>query len=284
VARKSAPRLVRTPSEGPLDRADIPWDDKPGWLDPTPAWLDELTAWIAARVESAGPVSLKRRRRHPWSVVGRVPTPTGPVWFKEVGPGIAYEPALTETLARHVPQCLPEIIAAEGSRLLTARAGRRLDRIAGVVPRRSRGASAIWSTPALRLSATFFRRRLSTWTSAIRTSACETAARSSWTGRQGRSPILSAGSSRLFVCWLPPSVPNREARKCCESATPTSSPWTTFAPPKELRRSSPPRTRCAVFAGQPPGSACSRPYAQSVRERFGRELDKSHDQVHGNAA
>jgi len=62
----------------------------------------------------------------PWSAVVRVPTPEGDAWFKENAPASAYEPALTQLLARIRPDCLPETIAQEGRRILTKDAGRRL--------------------------------------------------------------------------------------------------------------------------------------------------------------
>jgi hypothetical protein len=62
----------------------------------------------------------------PWSAIVRVPTAEGDAWFKENAPVSAYEPALTELLARHRPDCLPETIASEGPRILTKDAGPRL--------------------------------------------------------------------------------------------------------------------------------------------------------------
>jgi hypothetical protein len=61
-----------------------------------------------------------------WSAVARVRTADGTVWFKEDPPALAFEPALTAALARRRPDVLPEVIAAEGSRLLTRDAGSRL--------------------------------------------------------------------------------------------------------------------------------------------------------------
>ena len=61
-----------------------------------------------------------------WSAVARVPTTAGDAWFKEDPPPLAFEPELTVALARRRPDLLPEVIAAEGPRLLTRDAGRRL--------------------------------------------------------------------------------------------------------------------------------------------------------------
>jgi hypothetical protein len=62
----------------------------------------------------------------PWSAVVRVPTAGGDVWFKEDPPPLEFESALTTALACRRPDCMPEVIAAEGARLLTHDAGRRL--------------------------------------------------------------------------------------------------------------------------------------------------------------
>jgi Phosphotransferase enzyme family len=52
-----------------------------------------------------------------------VPTAEGDAWFKESAPAGAYEAALTQLLAARRPDCIPEVLAAEGARLLTASAG-----------------------------------------------------------------------------------------------------------------------------------------------------------------
>ncbi|HUP33760.1 MAG TPA: hypothetical protein VM184_12045 [Gaiellaceae bacterium] len=62
----------------------------------------------------------------PWSAVVRVPTGDGDTWFKEDPPPLGFEPALTAALARRRPDHMPEVIAADGPRLLTRDAGRRL--------------------------------------------------------------------------------------------------------------------------------------------------------------
>jgi hypothetical protein len=55
-----------------------------------------------------------------------VPTDDGDAWFKENAPANAFEPALTQLLARRRPDALPETIAWEGPRILTKDAGPRL--------------------------------------------------------------------------------------------------------------------------------------------------------------
>ncbi len=45
------------------------------------------------------------------------------MWFKEDPPALAFEPSLTVLLERRRPDCVPEVIAAEGPRLLTRDSG-----------------------------------------------------------------------------------------------------------------------------------------------------------------
>jgi Phosphotransferase enzyme family len=93
--------------------SDLPWEDS--------GWLDDAAAWIDARVERMGELEILRLR--PWSALIRVPTAEGDTWFKESAPAFAFEPALTGLLAARRPDCIPEVLAAEGARLLTADAG-----------------------------------------------------------------------------------------------------------------------------------------------------------------
>jgi hypothetical protein len=93
-----------------------PWEE--------PEWLDQATAWIDERVSRVGDVELMLAR--PWSAIVRVPTTDGDVWFKENDLTTSFEPALTERLVRIRPECLPELIAWEGPRVLTHHVGPRL--------------------------------------------------------------------------------------------------------------------------------------------------------------
>jgi hypothetical protein len=91
----------------------LPWEGD--------GWFDEAAAWIDERVERSAELEVLRTR--PWSAVVRVPTAEGDAWFKEAAPALGFEPALTELLATRRPDCVPEVIAAEGPRLLTKSAG-----------------------------------------------------------------------------------------------------------------------------------------------------------------
>ena len=65
-------------------------------------------------------------RLRPWSAIARVPTADGDLWFKECPPSFAFEVSLTAELARRRPDCLPEVLASEGPRMLTKNVGLQL--------------------------------------------------------------------------------------------------------------------------------------------------------------
>jgi hypothetical protein len=115
----------------------LPWDE--------PGWLDRATSWIDRQVERTGEVEVERKR--PWSAVVRVPTVEGLVWFKESPPAHAFEPALTVLLARLRPDAMPEVVAAEGPRLLTRDVGPRLRELldAGAADPRWEDTLAAWA-------------------------------------------------------------------------------------------------------------------------------------------
>jgi len=123
----------------------LPWDE-PGWLDRAIGWIDE-------QVERTGEVELERTR--PWSAVVRVPTADGVAWFKESPPAHAFEPALTALLAGRRPDALPEVVAADGSRLLTRDVGPRLRELldAGAAQPRWEDTLAQWADEQIEFAA-----------------------------------------------------------------------------------------------------------------------------------
>jgi len=70
-----------------------PWQD-PQWLAAAEDWIDAECA--RAAMERTGPA---RARARPYSVVARVPTDGGTVWFKASPPAGRFEPALLVALA-----------------------------------------------------------------------------------------------------------------------------------------------------------------------------------------
>ena len=99
------------------------------WRDP--AWLAAAHEWItvrlaALRTPATGPIEEVRAR--PWSVIHRVPTASGPRWFKANTMDCTYEAGLAEALARWLPGTVLEPLAVDAARgwLLTADAGHTL--------------------------------------------------------------------------------------------------------------------------------------------------------------
>jgi Phosphotransferase enzyme family len=96
----------------------------PEWTDPR--WLADAHAWIHERADVTGPI--EQPHVVPWSTVLRVPTPTGPVWFKANAPALAYEARLTALLSEQRPDAVPELLASDLDRgwMLMADGGERL--------------------------------------------------------------------------------------------------------------------------------------------------------------
>ena len=94
------------------------------WTDP--AWLTEVRAWLAEHVEVTG--DLEQVHVQAWATAIRVPTANGSVWFKATTDANAHEAAVLRILARHRPDRLPELLAADEERrwMLTADAGTQL--------------------------------------------------------------------------------------------------------------------------------------------------------------
>lgn len=97
----------------------------------SPAWQRSAELWILDRVaqsgaEVTGPIAQPRVR--PWSTQLVVPTTQGRWWFKANCPGLAFEPALHETLARLEPDEVDEPFAVDVDRgwLLTRDRGATL--------------------------------------------------------------------------------------------------------------------------------------------------------------
>lgn len=101
-----------------MEALRAPWED--------PDWADETAAWLDTHLTGATPLRIKHTRT--WSLIGNTEAAEGMHWLKQVGMPIGYEPALTAGLARLVPEHLPEVVGADGGRLLTRHVRRRLDR------------------------------------------------------------------------------------------------------------------------------------------------------------
>ncbi|WP_433388716.1 phosphotransferase [Micromonospora sp. KLBMP9576] len=87
-----------------------------GWADPR--WRGAALDWIGDRLgrhgrRMVGPVEPRVR---PWSLVWRVPTDSGDVWFKANNPGTRYEAGLSAVLARLAPGRVLDPIAVDAGR------------------------------------------------------------------------------------------------------------------------------------------------------------------------
>lgn len=86
------------------------------WADPH--WQATALDWVADRLgrqgrRVTGPVEARVR---PWSLVWRVPTDSGDVWFKANNPGTRHEAALLAELARLTPGRVLDPIAVDAAR------------------------------------------------------------------------------------------------------------------------------------------------------------------------
>jgi hypothetical protein len=87
---------------------------RPRWS--RPGWHARATGWIADRLGEAGrgrPAEAEMRRLWGISVLMRVASASGDVWFKSVFPHFHHEPAVTALLAGVCPEALPAVIATE---------------------------------------------------------------------------------------------------------------------------------------------------------------------------
>src|ERR1700722_9317486 len=104
----------------------------PPWQDP--AWVAEAEGWISAEsardgLARTGPALARGR---PYSVVARVPTSGGTVWFKASPPAARFEPALVDALATWLPDQFPPPVAVDQDRAWS------LTRGGGPAPRQAR--------------------------------------------------------------------------------------------------------------------------------------------------
>ncbi|PWU60111.1 phosphotransferase [Micromonospora globispora] len=89
---------------------------EPGWS--TPQWRDDALAWVGDALAGpglrvTGPVEPRVR---PWSLVWRVPTDAGPVWFKANNRGTRHEAGLLAALARLTPGAVLRPVAVDVDR------------------------------------------------------------------------------------------------------------------------------------------------------------------------
>jgi hypothetical protein len=99
----------------------LPWNEAD--------WLDRAAAWTRAQLVRRGIAALSEltlERTRPWAAVARIETNEGRLWFKEPAPVMAFEPRLTALVSDRNPDDGPEVVAWDGSWLLTRDAGSQL--------------------------------------------------------------------------------------------------------------------------------------------------------------
>ncbi|GAA5106747.1 hypothetical protein GCM10023339_04040 [Alloalcanivorax gelatiniphagus] len=118
VALDDLPAGVREPVTTVVrQHRGTPPAGRPDWY--APRWHDEVEAWLDAVLAGRG-----RRRTGPlrthrvWSIsaVHTVATDRGTLWFKASCEHFSAEAAIVETIARHLPDLVPEVVAVERRR------------------------------------------------------------------------------------------------------------------------------------------------------------------------
>ncbi|MEU8164430.1 aminoglycoside phosphotransferase family protein [Micromonospora parva] len=91
----------------------IPGERTPDWSDER--WQMRARSWVDAQLSRAGRrvTGLVEPRERPWSLVWRVPTDDGPVWFKANNPGTVHEAVLITALAELTPDRVLAPIAVD---------------------------------------------------------------------------------------------------------------------------------------------------------------------------
>ena len=90
---------------------EMPWM-RLGWFAEASAWIDEQLA----RLDMVRAAPIEQVAARTWGVVLRVPTTSGYLYFKVPAAPFAFEPALSQTLARLVPASVPAVLAIDEQR------------------------------------------------------------------------------------------------------------------------------------------------------------------------
>jgi len=91
----------------------------PQLLWQNPDWLNQAHDWIQAETtrQSIRVVGeIEQPHVYPWSTVLRVPTNEGVLFFKATAAETVYEAALTQSLSRWFPDCMPEFVSVDTAR------------------------------------------------------------------------------------------------------------------------------------------------------------------------
>jgi hypothetical protein len=93
----------------------------PAWVRAADAghWREDMLAWTSGVLAELGRPITGAPTVHkwaPWSIVLRLPTDDGPVWFKQNVPTLGPEPALLQLLSARVPGRVPAPLGADPAR------------------------------------------------------------------------------------------------------------------------------------------------------------------------
>jgi hypothetical protein len=87
------------------------------WHDP--AWLKQATDWIHAETQRHSiriTGEIEQPHAYAWSTVLHIPTDQGKLFFKATAQETVYEAALTQSLSRWFPDCMPEFVSVDTAR------------------------------------------------------------------------------------------------------------------------------------------------------------------------
>jgi hypothetical protein len=82
-------------------------------------WRKEVREWIHAQAQRHGILitgEIEQPHMYAWSTVLHIPTDQGKLFFKATAHETLYEAALTQALARWLPDCMPEFVAVDAGR------------------------------------------------------------------------------------------------------------------------------------------------------------------------
>lgn len=117
-------------------KASEPVRGVPPWRDPR--WLADAQDWIDAECARAGQARAGAvlARGRPYSVVARVPTGGGTIWFKASPPASAFEPARLAALASWQPGRFTAPLAVDPDRAWSlSRDGGQHEALRAIAPR-----------------------------------------------------------------------------------------------------------------------------------------------------
>jgi hypothetical protein len=79
-------------------------------------WIEQASTWVHEELERQDICVtglIEQPQEDLSSTVLRVPSTAGDIYFKACGPGFAHEPALTDSLWRWRPDCMPPVLAVD---------------------------------------------------------------------------------------------------------------------------------------------------------------------------